>query len=192
MYQYPVYEPFGLVVKFGMYQIKKFILFEYMWFSGVYEDLVQTRFGFVSGDTDNPDTDLEDADSDDDDTQVKSFPASNEDTDQPECPICLEKIGIGRATLNCKHTFCMDCISKSLTRTNTSCPLCREQICIPYSSPDVLHQAAVHADEVHQAYIEGKNDGYEDGHDDGYKDGHDDCVEALARTSIPAGSTDLG
>ena len=44
-----------------------------------------------------------------------------------ECSICLESIGIQRATLNCGHTFHKSCIQKCI-KTQNKCPLCRAEI----------------------------------------------------------------
>lgn len=43
------------------------------------------------------------------------------------CPICLEKIGNNVCETECKHNFCLGCLSLSLLHTK-KCPLCREKI----------------------------------------------------------------
>lgn len=45
-----------------------------------------------------------------------------------ECCICLEEIGkTNNCTTACGHSFCLQCLMKSLSR-NTSCPMCRAAV----------------------------------------------------------------
>ena len=41
-----------------------------------------------------------------------------------ECPICQEKLGVAKVTLECGHAHCVDCFSK-WCRQSSQCTLCR-------------------------------------------------------------------
>ncbi|MAH20718.1 MAG: hypothetical protein CMB96_04705 [Flavobacteriaceae bacterium] len=43
-----------------------------------------------------------------------------------ECPICQEKIGVAKVTLECGHVHCVNCFSK-WCRKSSKCPLCRAE-----------------------------------------------------------------
>jgi len=43
-----------------------------------------------------------------------------------ECPICQEKIGVAKVTLECGHSHCVDCFSK-WCRKSSNCTLCRAE-----------------------------------------------------------------
>ena len=43
-----------------------------------------------------------------------------------ECPICQEKIGVAKVTLECGHTHCVNCFSK-WCRQSSQCTLCRAE-----------------------------------------------------------------
>ncbi|XP_006009237.1 RING finger protein 222 [Latimeria chalumnae] len=58
------------------------------------------------------------------------------DIDSEECPVCYEKLadlGSSRRALSCGHTFCHDCLVKTLVTANENgpakkhiiCPICR-------------------------------------------------------------------
>ena len=44
-----------------------------------------------------------------------------------ECPICYNSNA--NCTLICKHSFCLECIKDWYSRKQTSCPVCRNNIC---------------------------------------------------------------
>ena len=58
----------------------------------------------------------------------------NEEKDDDECTICLEKLytKITRKIVNCKHLFCQSCIEKWFEE-KSSCPVCKQDI-IPNKS----------------------------------------------------------
>uniref|UniRef100_A0A3Q4HWP8 RING-type domain-containing protein n=1 Tax=Neolamprologus brichardi TaxID=32507 RepID=A0A3Q4HWP8_NEOBR len=45
-----------------------------------------------------------------------------------ECPVCFENVLAAKRTLNCKHVFCQDCLSKIMVVAKSQgsivCPLC--------------------------------------------------------------------
>lgn len=49
------------------------------------------------------------------------------------CAICLENVKPNHIILECKHTFCVDCILclilKQANKFKFKCPLCRAEIC---------------------------------------------------------------
>lgn len=53
------------------------------------------------------------------------------------CPICLEEID-GECVIQCQHLFCFKCIH-NWTRTNNSCPTCRNPIEWIADSNNVMH-----------------------------------------------------
>lgn len=49
----------------------------------------------------------------------------NNNRELNDCPICMEPIAEGIATLNCNHSMCIDCFANH-SRINNTCPLCRD------------------------------------------------------------------
>ena len=95
---------------------------------------------------------------------LKAFPRPTR-VEEEECPICFSFISSnGRASLNCGHVFCMDCISTSLMRTNVNCPMCREEIC----KPRVVE--SFRRDEDITRYNTAFNEGYSQGEDEALVD----------------------
>lgn len=55
-----------------------------------------------------------------------------------ECPICYETIQMNNANgtaptkcavmLSCGHGYCMECLLKSMTQNNNTCPMCRTEL----------------------------------------------------------------
>uniref|UniRef100_A0A3Q4I3N2 RING-type domain-containing protein n=1 Tax=Neolamprologus brichardi TaxID=32507 RepID=A0A3Q4I3N2_NEOBR len=49
-----------------------------------------------------------------------------------ECPVCFENVLAAKRTLNCKHVFCQDCLSKIMVVAKSQgsivCPLCRQTL----------------------------------------------------------------
>ena len=41
-----------------------------------------------------------------------------------KCPLCLEVMTSGNASLSCGHNFCWQCLAKSVGSKSTSCPVC--------------------------------------------------------------------
>lgn len=120
---------------------------------------------------------------------LKAFPRPNRVEDE-ECPICFSLISSkGRASLNCGHVFCMDCISTSIIRKNINCPMCRDEICKPHV------MESVHRDQDIAIYEEAFNEGYSQGQEheeeaqadslleareEGFAEGHD-VAESFAQ-----------
>ncbi len=54
---------------------------------------------------------------------------TKEEIEDFECPICFELTKKENKTiLNCKHSFCIQCIQKTLTNGSIHCALCRTNI----------------------------------------------------------------
>jgi len=114
------------------------------------------------------DSDIEEYESMDDFMGVEptliAYPRPSRVIDE-ECPICFSLISSkGRASLNCGHVFCMDCITTSLMKTNVNCPMCREEIC----KPRVIE--SFKRDEDIVRYNAAFNDGYSQGEDEALAD----------------------
>ena len=46
------------------------------------------------------------------------------------CPICfLEIKQYGFCITNCSHTFCLDCMIKTVKAGHDGCPICRQELC---------------------------------------------------------------
>lgn len=74
-----------------------------------------------------------------------------------ECCICFEVIGnINNCTTQCGHSFCFECISKSLTKKNT-CPICRHKLIEDetiVNDNDYMHYQDTDEDESEEAKIQ--------------------------------------
>jgi hypothetical protein len=61
-------------------------------------------------------------------SETKESFEEEEIKDEPECPICLNKIEKDSARINCcNHIFCFDCI-REWTDVANQCPLCKKRI----------------------------------------------------------------
>lgn len=60
------------------------------------------------------------------------------------CSICLEFYTDPHTVTPCGHTFCRDCIGGWLqTSAQLNCPVCREDICMPFAIPSHLARAVL-------------------------------------------------
>ena len=66
-----------------------------------------------------------------------------------ECPICQEKIGVAKVTLECGHSHCVNCFSK-WCRKSSQCTLCRANFT---DQEPPASQKIVMCEEVLQALI---------------------------------------
>ena len=111
---------------------------------------------------------------------LKAFPRPSRVIDE-ECPICLSFINKGKATLNCGHVFCMDCISTSIIRTNINCPMCRDEICKPRVMDDVRRddELVIYEEAFNEGYTQGQEheeeaqaDSLLEAREEGFAEGH--------------------
>lgn len=51
---------------------------------------------------------------------------SSKVSEKPICSICAEEIGERKGVIDCKHSFCVECISK-WAEVETSCPNCKQE-----------------------------------------------------------------
>jgi hypothetical protein len=59
--------------------------------------------------------------------ETKEEETKEEEIEEFECPICLTNKE-NKTILNCKHSFCIQCIQKTLTNGYIKCALCRTNI----------------------------------------------------------------
>jgi SNF2 family DNA or RNA helicase len=66
--------------------------------------------------------------------------AFTQESDLPECGICLMEMDISDCTIikSCKHVFCKICIRQVLSKSNRKCPYCR----VDFMESDVVDMSA--------------------------------------------------
>lgn len=59
-------------------------------------------------------------------SQKQLFLSLKKNSPEEECPICYTNINFrNKATTNCNHTFCCNCLETWLHKDNANCPCCR-------------------------------------------------------------------